>query len=45
MMAVQFTATPEDREIVARIARHLDRRTGKLTGMFRPCFVKKEVAI
>jgi hypothetical protein len=102
-MAVQFTATPEEREIVRRIsrrvaefyvvqgkeilpidmmleiqmdlcavhangcpmdfvrleqaddfnllhdvsgiARHLDRSTGKLTGMFRPRFAKKEVAV
>ncbi|OUJ13838.1 hypothetical protein [Acetobacter okinawensis] len=29
---------------VAGIARHLDRRTGKLTDMFRPRFAKKEVA-
>ncbi|MDE7547230.1 hypothetical protein PY793_04420 [Acetobacter fabarum] len=28
---------------VAGIARHLDRRTGKLTDMFRPRFAKKEV--
>ncbi|MFH7812164.1 MULTISPECIES: hypothetical protein [Acetobacter] len=28
---------------VAGIARHLDRRTGQLTDMFRPRFAKKEV--
>lgn len=29
---------------VAGIGRHLDRSTGKLTGMFLPRFAKKEVA-